>query len=182
MLMRRFFSGLIYAGWLLASPSVQALPVSGVVSLGDTQSGIQGVAYILEDTADNRLMIERMAKAIDHTSGLRRRLQSRTTQQLNREHLREMNQAQARLQGQTNRMVAMAINRAQLTVPIADGEFTADVPFERQLVVAIAQSEQRIGWWLQATTAALPFALNQENSLLTRSLITAQPREPVEEK
>jgi hypothetical protein len=157
---------------LLALP-VSAETLSGSIDLG-SNSNINGIVHILEDNADNRLALERMAKAIERSDFQRRQLRTRTVNN-SEQALREMNQVQSRLQGQVNRLVSMAINRESASAPVASGSFQADVDFNRQLVLVIAQDDQRIGWWLQGTINGLPLGLAKENALLVRELNSPDP-------
>ncbi|MBC8122865.1 MAG: hypothetical protein H7Y22_13625 [Gemmatimonadaceae bacterium] len=162
-------------GWLLSVYLVglvlpaQAVPLDGAVSLvGDDPQPVQGVAHILEDTADNRLAIERMAKALQRTAFQRRRAGVRVAGAEGT--LQELAVAHARVQGLANRLVAMALSRAQVSAPVTDGRFVAEVPFERQLLVVVAQTQAKIGWWVQGTAGGLPVDLAEENALLVRAL------------
>lgn len=156
----------------LALPA-SAETLSGSIDLG-SDSNVNGIAHILEDNLDNRLALERMAKAIERSDFQRRQLRTRTVNN-SEKALREMNQVQSRLQGQVNRLVSMAINRKSASAPVAGGSFQADVDFSRQLVLVIAQDDQRIGWWLQGTINGLPLGLAKENALLVRELISPDP-------
>jgi predicted nucleotide-binding protein (sugar kinase/HSP70/actin superfamily) len=152
---------------------VSAETLSGTIDLG-SDPNVNGIVHILEDTQDNRLALERMAKAIERSDFQRRQLRTRTTAN-SEQALREMNQVQARLLGQVNRLVSMAINRESTSAPVASGSFQVDVPFNRQLVLVIAQDDQRIGWWLQGTINGLPLGLAKENALLVRELNSPDP-------
>jgi len=159
--------------------AVGAEPVGGNIDLGsDGQLAAEGIAHILEDTPDNRLVLERMARAIERSDRLRRQLISRTSGRELPEVLRELNQLQARLQGQLNRLAALALDRAVSSAQVSAGSFRADVPFARQLVFVVAQNDRRVGWWLQGSLPGLTIDLGRENALAVRELTPPPAEEP----
>lgn len=168
------------AAWLgvllLGATAGQAQTVTGQVRLDPGGTGeVTGVAHILEDTADNRSALERLAQAVERSALKSRQLRVQTVSKLTRENLRQLSQLQARLQGQLDRLTTMARVRARVSAPIAAGTFRVDIPFSHLLLLVVAQNGKQVGWWLQDVDRDTPLDFTGDSALHLRSLIPVEP-------